>query len=357
MKQSSRLTLSLLVLLIVGSPAAQLTYREMRLARILIGILFLSLLPAAAPAPIGGTIGAQEFPSRTITIVVPFAAGGDADIFGRIFAQRLAPALGRAVIVDNRAGASGNIGAEAVVRAAPDGHTILYASSSLAVSRALYTKLSFSAERDLAPVSQTVSIPLVLVVHPSLPARNVKELLALGRAHPGALMFSGGGTGGLPHLTGELFKLQTKLDARHIAYSGLGLAQTALLSGEVQFAFLSPPVVRAYVSSGRLRALGISVLKRSAALPDVATLHEAGVMDFEALHWHGFFLPAKTPATVVTRFHAEVVKALATPEIKERVAAEGANIVGGSPADLAAFFRSEAGKWADVAKRSGTKIE
>ena len=154
------------------------------------GALVLVLLTLGAPA------AAQEFPSHTITIVVPFAAGGDADIFGRIFAQRFAPALGRAVVVDNRAGASGNVGAEAVVRAAPDGHTILYASSALTVSRALYTKLSFNAERDLTPVSQTVSIPLVLVVHPSLPARSVKELLALARAKPGALTFTGGGTGG-----------------------------------------------------------------------------------------------------------------------------------------------------------------
>lgn len=323
----------------------------------LIGVFLVSLLPAFASVPTGGTAWAQEFPSRTITIVVAFPVGGDADIFGRIFAQRLAPALGRPVIVDNRAGASGNIGAEAVVRAAPDGHTVLYASSSLAVTPALYSKLSFNAERDLAPVSQTVSIPLVLVVHPSLPVRNVKELLGLGTANPGSLTFSGGSTGGLFHLTGELFKNRTKLDARHISYKGLGPAQIALLSGEIQFAFLSPPVVRSYVSSGKLRALGIAVLKRSLMLPDVPTLHEAGIKDFEALQWHGFFVPVKTPASVVTRLHSEVVKALATSEIKERVAVEGANIVGGSPAELAAFFRSEADKWADVVKRSGIKLE
>ena len=329
----------------------------MRISTVLISRLFLSLLAAVAPTALSQNVSSQEFPSRTITVVVPFAAGGDADIFGRIFAQRLAPALGRAVIVDNRAGASGNLGAEAVVRAAPDGHTILYASSALAVSRAAYANLSFDAERDLAAVSQTVTIPLILAVHSSLPARNVKELLALARANPGALAFSGGGTGGLPHLTGELFKLQTKVDALHVPYKGLGLAQTALLSGEVHFAFLSPPVVRAYVSSGRLRALGISVLERSAALPDVPTLHELGVKDFEALHWHGFFLPAKTSASVVARLHTEVVKALAAAEMKERVYAEGATIVGSSPAELATFFRSETEKWAEVARRSGTKLQ
>jgi tripartite-type tricarboxylate transporter receptor subunit TctC len=329
----------------------------MRLTRILSGILFLSLLPAVGPATIGGTVRAQEFPSRTITIVVPFPVGGDADIFGRIFAQRLAPAFGRSVVVDNRAGAGGNIGAEAVVRAAPDGHTVLYASSALAVTQALYSKLSFNAGRDLAPVSQSVSIPMVLVIHPSLPARNVKELLALSRGNPGFLTFSGGSAGGTFQLAGELFKISTNLDARHISYKGLGPAQIALLSGEIQLAFLSPPVVRSYVNSGRLRALGVSVLRRSAALPDVPTLHEAGVKDFEALQWHGFFVPAKTPASVVTRLHAEVVKALAAPEMKERIATEGAEIVGSTPAELAAFFRSEAEKWADVVKRSGIKLE
>jgi tripartite-type tricarboxylate transporter receptor subunit TctC len=329
----------------------------MRISRVLISRLFLGSLAGVAPTALGQNTSQQQFPSRTVTVVVPFAAGGDADIFGRIFAQRLAPALGRAVIVDNRAGASGNLGAEAVVRAAPDGHTILYTSSALAVSRAAYASLSFNAERDLAAVSQTVSIPLVLVVHPSLPARNVKELLALARANPGTLTFSGGGSGGLPHLTGELFKLTTKVDALHVPYKGLGLAQTALLSGEVQFAFLSPPVVRAYVTTGRLRALGVSVLQRSAALPDVPTLHEAGVKDFQALHWHGVFVPAKTSPSVITRLHTEIVNALAGVEMKERVAAEGATIVGSSPADLSAFFRGEAEKWADVARRSGTKVQ
>ena len=321
----------------------------MRLAGILIGILSTGLLPAFAPA--------QEYPSKTVSVIVAFPPGGDADIFARIFAQRLASAFGRTFVVDNRPGASGNIGAEAVVRAVPDGHTILYGTSSLAAVPALYSKLPFDAERDLAPVSETVSIPLILVVHPSLPARNVKELVALGKANPGSLTFSGGSTGALFHLTGELFKGRTNLDARHIAYKGLGPTQVALLSGEIQFAFLSPPVVRSYVVGGKLRALGIAAAKRSPMLPEVPTFAQAGIKDFEAYQWHGFYVPARSPASVVTRLHAEIVKALATSDMKERVATEGATIVGSSPAELAAFTRSETAKWADVVKRAGIKLE
>lgn len=321
----------------------------MRLTGILIGILSIVLLPAVAQA--------QDYPSKTVAVIVAFPPGGDADIFARIFAQRLSAAMGRTFVVDNRPGASGNIGAEAVVRAVPDGYTIFYGTSSLAAVPALYSKLPFNAERDLAPVSETVTIPLILVVHPSLPARNVKELVALGKANPGSLTFSGGSTGALFHLTGELFKSRTNLDARHIAYKGLGPTQVALLSGEIQFAFLSPPVVRSYVVAGKLRALAIAAAGRSAMLPDVPTFAEAGIKDFVAYQWHGFYVPAKTPAAVVTRLHAEIVKGLATPEMKERVATEGANIVGSSPAELAAFTRSETIKWADVVKRAGIKLE
>lgn len=321
----------------------------MRSSRILLAALFLALPPA--------TVSSQEYPSKTVTIIVAFPPGGDADIFSRLFSQKLATAFGKSVVVENRAGASGNIGAEAVVRAAPDGHMALYGTSSLAVVPALYKKLPFDAERDLAPVSETVSIPLILVVHPALPARSVKELVALGRSRRGSLTFSGGSTGALFHLTGELFKYRTKLDATHVAYKGLNPAQVALLSGEIQFAFLSPPVVRPYVSTGKLRALAIAAGERSAMLPEVPTFGEAGVKGVESYQWHGFFVPAKTPAAVVTRFHSEVVKALAAPDMKERVATEGATAIGGTPAELAVFFRSEALKWAGVVKFAGIRLE
>jgi tripartite-type tricarboxylate transporter receptor subunit TctC len=325
---------------------------EQAMLKIITGALI-----AVVPALASMSAVAQEYPSKTVTVIVAFPPGGDADIFSRLFSQKLAAAFGKSVVVDNRAGASGNIGAEAVIRATPDGHTILYGTSSLAVVPALYKKLPFDAERDLAPVSETVSIPLILVVHPALPARSVKELVALGRAHPGSLAFSGGSTGALFHLTGELFKYRTKLDAPHIAYKGLGPTQVALLSGEIQFAFLSPPVVRPYVSTGKLRALAIAAAARSPMLPQVPTFQEAGVTGVESHQWHGFFVPAKAPAAVVTRLHAEVVKALAAPDMKERIAAEGATGIGGTPAELAAFFRSEAEKWANVVQYAGIRLE
>jgi len=329
----------------------------MQLAKLLTSVVFISLLLAGSAALFRAPAYAQEFPSRTITIIVPFPPGGPGDIFGRSIAQRLAAAFGRTVIVDNRPGATGNIGAEVVARAAPDGHTILHTSAAVALSRALYPKLSVNAERDLAAVSQTVLLPLVLVVHSSLPARNLKELLALARANPGALTFGSPGSGALPHLAMELLKLHTKLDIRHIPYKGGGPVQTALLTGEVHLAFLGVPVARPHLSSGKIRALGVSALKRSATLPDVPTLHETGIKDFEALNWFGFFVPAKTPPAIVMRIHAEVVKALAAPEMKERLAVEGAEGVGSMPTDFAAFFRSEFRKWSDVVQRSGTKLE
>lgn len=300
---------------------------------------------------------AQDFPSRQITIIVPFPAGGGNDTFGRLIGQKLSTAFGRAVIVDNRPGASGNIGTEAVVRSAPDGHTLLYAASAIATSVALYSKLAFDPQRDLAPVSMTALIPLVLVTHPSLPVRSVKGLLALAKSKPGALSYSSGGAASSGHLATELLKLKTGIDANHVPYRGSAPAQIALLGGEVQFAFLVIPLVRGHLKSGKMRALGISTRTRSSVLPDVPTLHEAGVADYEALQWHGFFAPGKTPLPIVERLHGEIVKALAAPEMKERFATEGAEIVGSAPKEFATFFQAEVTKWTDVLRRSGAKLD
>ena len=336
-------------------PALMIT-PAMRLAKVLASVVFASLLSAGGPALFCAPAHAQDFPSRNITIIVPFPAGGGNDIFGRLIGQRLAAAFGRTVIVDNRPGASGNIGAEAVVRAAPDGHTILYGNANLATTQVVPPKPAFEPQRDLAPVSMTVLIPFVLAAHPSLPVRNVKDLLALAKAKPGDLTY-GATTGSIPHLAMERLKLSTKLDARNVPYKGAAPSLIALVSGEVQISFLVPPVVQPQIRNGKIRGLAVSALKRSAVLPDIPTLHEAGVRDFEALQWHGFFVPAKTPPTIVTRIHAEVVKALAAPQMKERIAAEGAEIVGSPPTEFAAFIRSETKKWSEVVQRSGMKLE
>ena len=329
----------------------------MRLTEVLTSVVFASFLSACGATLFCAHAYAQEFPSRNVTIIVPFPAGGGNDIFARLIGQRLAAALGRTVIVDNRAGASGNIGAEAVVRAAPDGHTILYGNANVATTQVVPPKPAFDPQRDLAPVSMTVLIPFVLVAHPSLPVRNVKDLLALAKAKPGDLTFSAGSTGSITHLAMELLKLNTKLDARYVPYKGAAPSLVALLSGEVQISFLVPPVVQSQIRNGKARGLAVSSLKRSTALPEIPTLHEAGVKDFEALQWHGFFVPARTPPAIVTRIHVEVVKALAASEMKERLATEGAEIVGSTPTDFAAFFRSEVKKWSEVVQRSGTKFE
>ena len=315
---------------------------------LLVGVVLASFVAAS---------WAQDFPSRQITVIVPFPAGGGNDTFARLISQKLSVALGRAVIVDNRTGASGNIGAEAVVRSAPDGYTLLYPASAIATSVALNSKLSFDPQRDLAPVSMTALIPLVLVTHPSLPVRSVKELLALAKSKPGALTYGSGGAASSGQLAAELLKLKTGIVANHIPYRGAAPAQTALMGGEVQFAFLVIPLVREYLKSGKMRALGISTRTRSSVLPDIPTLQEAGIADYEALQWHGFFAPAKTPSPVIERLHREIVKALAAPEMKARFASEGAEIVGSSPREFATFFQAEVTKWTDVLKRSGAKLD
>ena len=329
----------------------------MRFAKVVASAVVVNLVVAGDAALIHVVANAQDFPSRAITIIVPLPAGGGPDIFGRLIGQRLAAGLGKPVIVDNRPGATGYIGAEAVARASPDGHTLLYTTAALVLRQVVPPKPALDPQRDLAPVSMTLQHPWFLVAHPSLPVGNVKDLLAVGKAKPGDLTFGGGGIGGALHFAVELFKLGTKLHARYIPYQGAPHTQVALLSGEVQLAFLGAPVVLPHVSSGKMRALGVSALKRSSVLPEVPTLNEAGVKDFEVLNWYGFFVPVKTPAAIVTRIHAEVVKALAAPEMKERAAAEGVELVDSTPAAFATFYRAEVKKYSYVVQRSGMKFE
>jgi tripartite-type tricarboxylate transporter receptor subunit TctC len=308
---------------------------------------------AAALLLLHATAWAQNYPAKNITLIVPYPAGGGTDLFARAIAQDMGRQFERQIIIDNRSGASGNIGAEAVVRAAPDGYTLLYTPSPIAVSKVLSKDVRFDSQRDLRPISMAISIPLILVVHPSMPVKNAKELIALAKARPGTLTYSSAGIGTSGHFTMELLNSITGFDTRHVPYRGAAPALTAVISGEVQMAFLVPPLVTQYLPIGKLRALGISSAARSNVFPQIPTLQEQGVRGYEALQWHGFFGPAAIPNAIVNTLHAAIVKALAHPEVKSRLSSEGAEIVGSTPAQFAAYFQSEVAKWTSVAKRAG----
>jgi len=317
----------------------------------------LKCLPLLGMIIVTGAVCAQEYPVRAIRMLVPFPAGGGSDTIARVTAQKLSLALGQQVVVDNRAGASGNIAAEIAAKAAPDGYTLMFANSSIAISPAVYQKLAFDPVKDFLPISMVSSYPFALVVHPSLPATSVKELVALGKAKPGALTYSSAGAGTMSHLAMELFSLRTGIKLTHLPYKGAAPASIGLLSGEAQLAFVVMPVAQVQINAGKLRGLAVAAKARSAVVPQVPTLQEAGVANNEALQWNGLFAPAKTPQAILDRLHREVVKVLGTSELKQRFEAEGADPVGSTPAEFAAFFRAEAAKWSDVAKKSGTKLD
>lgn len=299
----------------------------------------------------------QEFAPKQITIVVGFPAGGGTDIFARLFAQKLTAALGTSVIVENRPGASSTIGAHVVARAPPNGQTLLFTSASLALSKALYRTLPFDPQRDLAPIAMTARIPFVLVVHPSVPARSVKEFLALAKRKAGLLDYGTSGTGSAPHFAIEVLKLQAGIDISHVPYKGAGPNTTAQLSGEVQVSMLIPPVSQPHMRSGRMRGLAVTTRDRSSALPDLPSLHEAGIADYNVPQWHAMLAPGKTPAFIVSRLNAEITKALATPDIRQRLAAEGADIGNGTPAELAAQLASDIEVYTKFAQRLGLHLE
>ena len=315
--------------------------------------LVFSLCAAFAPWP----ACADWAPTRLVTIVVPFPPGGGTDLFARALAPELAAALGKPVVIDNRSGASGNIGAESVARAAADGHTLLYTSSSIALSAVLPGGPNFDARRDLAPVTLAVTMPYVLAVHPSVPAKRVQHLVAVARAKPGTLNFSTAGNGSALHLPMELLKTMAGIDLHHVPYRGAAPAQAAVLSGEVQMAFLVPPLAQPHVKSGRLVALAVSSRERSSLFPDVPTLQEAGLDQYEALQWNGAFVPAQTPPGAIARLHQEIAKIFSGAELRRRAAAEGATIVASTPAQFAAFFQAERDKWGELVRRSAIRVD
>jgi len=300
---------------------------------------------------------AQEYPARQVRLVLPFPAGGGSDIIARVVAQKLTGSLGQPVVVDNRAGASGNIAGEIVAKSPADGYTLLFGNSSLSISPAVFQKLNYDPVKDLTPISMASSYPFALAVHPSLPVRSVRELVALAKAKPDALDYASAGAGTMSHLAMELLRLKTGIKVTNLPYKGAAPALVSLLSGETQLAFLVMPVAASQIKAGKLRGLGVAAPTRSAAAPEVPTMEEAGVKDNIAVQWNGFFAPARTPQAIIDRLHREVAKTVHLPDVKLRFDAEGATPSGSSPSEFAAFYKVEAEKWADVAKRSGTKLD
>jgi len=319
--------------------------------RALLNLSFFAVAAAlAAPA------AAQEYPARPIRIVVPFAPGGGTDILARLLAQKLTESLGQQVIVDNRPGAGGNIGAEIAAKALPDGHTILMVSASYAVNATLY-RLTFDPVRDLAPVAQMASVPFVLVAHPSLPAGNVKELIALARAKPGQLNYASSGNGTAPHLAGELFTMMTETRMVHVPYKGGAPALTDVIAGQVQFMFNTVIQSLPHIKSGKLKPLAIGSLKRSSALPQVQTIHESGVAGFEVTNWFGILAPNGTPQPIVARLNTDIVQHLQDAEFRSRLATAGADPVSGSPAEFGTLIRTDIEKYTRIVKTARIRIK
>ncbi|HJQ64196.1 MAG TPA: tripartite tricarboxylate transporter substrate binding protein [Burkholderiales bacterium] len=299
---------------------------------------------------------AQEFPQKTVRFIVPFPPGGATDGLARVLAEKMTEAWRQQVVIDNRAGAGGNIAAEIAAKAPADGHTIIIVGLSHAANLSLYSKLNYHPVRDFAPVSQVVSIHTFLVSHPSLPVKSVKELLALAKAKPGSLNYASGGNGSSPHMAMELFKSQAKVDLVHVPYKGTQ-SVIGILRGEAALLFENLISVGAHIQSGKLRALAVGSSKRSSALPDVPTVAEAGVPGYDMVLWFGVLTPAGTPAGAVNAIHRAIANTVKAPDVRSRLAAQGADPVATAPAEFDAFIKSEIAKWAKVVKENGLKVD
>jgi tripartite-type tricarboxylate transporter receptor subunit TctC len=295
------------------------------------------------------TASAQDFPTRPVRMVVPYGPGGITDIVARVIAPPMSDDLGQQVVVENRVGGAAIPGFDFVAKSKPDGYTIVAATTALAAQPILFRKLPYQADRDFTPLSLVIVVPTILVIHPSLPARNVKELIALAKSRPGALNYGSAGNGSDNHLTAEVFKNAAKIDALHVPYKGGGAVMIDLIAGQVAFVFSPVPTAHPYVTNGRLRALAVSGLKRNAAFPDVPTVAET-LPGFNVNAWLGLFGPAGMPGAVTDRLNAATTKALARPEIAKRLAAMGAEVVGGPASQMATHLKSEMDRWVKLAK-------
>ena len=314
----------------------------------------LSLGLACAAATV--TAAAQDYPSKPIRFIVPFAPGGGNDILGRVVAQKLNEAFNVPVVVDNRGGAGGTIGTDLTAKAPPDGYTMLINNVSLAVNVTLYPKLPYDTLKDLEPVTLVGRQPNILVVHPTLPAKSVKELLALARAKPQQLTYGSGGIGSSSHLATELLKLTAKIEIVHVPYKGMGPALIDLMSGQTQLIMATMASALPFVRSGRVRALAVTPAKRVPVVPDVPTMIEAGVPGFDYSTWYGLLLPAGTPQPVVTRLHEAMRRILGATDVKEKFGSQGVEPAVTTPPEFKAYLKSEVARWGKVIKASGARV-
>jgi tripartite-type tricarboxylate transporter receptor subunit TctC len=312
-----------------------------------------SLVTCAAGVIHAGEI---KYPTRPIRLITPFAPGGPSDTLARLLSVKLNEPLGQPVIVDNRPAAAGIVGFEVAAKSAPDGYTLLLGSNGgLTMNPSLYTKLPYDPKRDYQPITQLESGPQILVVHPSVPAKSVQELIALAKSKPGQINFASAGT--TNRISAELFKSQAGIDIVNVAYKGTGQALTELVGGQVQMMMMSALTAIPAIKSGKLRALGVSSLKRAAVLPDIPTIAESGLPGFESTSWHGVLAPSHTPRPIVTRLHSEIVKVLAQQDVKERLASLGFEVVASTPEQFAAFIREQTAKYEKLIKQIGLKAE
>ena len=316
------------------------------------------LVAATVLAVMSVSAFAQAYPTKTVTIVVPWPPGGPSDIAARPMAKALSDEMKQPFIIDNRAGAGGNIGSALVAKAAPDGYTLLITSSApIVINPSLYKQMPFDPPKDLAPITNLLRVPLILVVHPSVPVKNLQELIAYVGSQKGKMQYASAGNGTPQHLTGELFKSMANVDMVHVPYKGSAPAITDLVGGHVPIMFDSAIAILPQIKGGKVKAIAITGAKRSSILPDVPTFHESGMKGFESYAWYGFFAPAKTPKDIIARLNSEALKVMKQPEWQKVLAETGSENVGDTPEQFAAFTKAEAAKWAKVVKASGATID
>lgn len=300
---------------------------------------------------------AQSWPSRPIRVIVPFPAGGGIDTVARIIAPKMAESLGQPLVIENRVGAGGTVGTEVVARASADGHTLLGAFASHAMNATLYRDLSYDTERAFAPISLIATVPNILVVHPSLPVKTVSDLIALARRRPGDINYASVGSGTPAHLSAELFNLMAGVKMTHVPYKGAPASIIGMITGEAQLTFTTVLIAMPHVKSGKLRAVAVTTRERSSSLPDVPTVNESGLKGYESVAWYGLLAPAGTPAPVIERLHAEVVRSTQTPEVRENLQRQGTDIVASTPARFAQVIREDIATWTRVVKAAGIKAD